>query len=60
MARAKFVRALNHLLEVNISDVFNLGNGSGYSVAEVVAAVERVTGCVVPVINGARREGDPA
>lgn len=39
---------------------FNLGNGNGYSVREVIASVERVTGRTVPVIFGERRAGDPA
>ena len=40
--------------------VCNLGSGRGYSVREVVAAVERVTGARVPCEAGARRPGDPA
>jgi UDP-glucose 4-epimerase len=39
---------------------FNLGNGHGYSVREVIASVERVTGRSVPVQFGERRPGDPA
>ncbi len=39
---------------------FNLGNGQGYSVREVIASVERVTGRSVPVKFGERRPGDPA
>jgi UDP-arabinose 4-epimerase len=39
---------------------FNLGNGRGYSVREVIASVERVTGLPVPVRFGERRPGDPA
>jgi UDP-glucose 4-epimerase len=38
--------------------VFNLGNNRGYSVREVIAGVERVTGNPVPVQNHPRREGD--
>ena len=38
---------------------FNLGTGRGHSVREVVSAVERVTGCSVPVEIGPRRPGDP-
>src|SRR5438270_5426485 len=37
----------------------NLGTGNGYSVKEVVAAVERITGRKVPTHIGARRPGDP-
>ena len=38
---------------------FNLGNGHGYSVREVIASVERITGLSVPVRIGKRRSGDP-
>ncbi|HLY34074.1 MAG TPA: UDP-glucose 4-epimerase GalE [Jatrophihabitantaceae bacterium] len=40
--------------------VVNLGSGSGYSVREVLAAVEGVTGTAVPVTEAPRRPGDPA
>ena len=39
--------------------VCNLGNGAGYSVREVLATVEEVTGLEVPVTVGPRRHGDP-
>ncbi|MFC1573355.1 UDP-glucose 4-epimerase GalE [Candidatus Eisenbacteria bacterium] len=39
---------------------FNLGNGAGYSVLDVVQAVERVAGKPVPVKDAPRRPGDPA
>ncbi|HEX3149160.1 MAG TPA: UDP-glucose 4-epimerase GalE [Gemmataceae bacterium] len=38
---------------------YNLGTGRGYSVREVIHAVEKVTGLPVPVKLGARRPGDP-
>lgn len=38
---------------------YNLGIGRGYSVREVIAAVERVTGRSIPVKMGERRAGDP-
>ena len=38
---------------------YNLGIGRGYSVREVIAAVEQVTGKKVPVKEGPRRAGDP-
>jgi UDP-arabinose 4-epimerase len=37
---------------------YNLGTGNGYSVREVISAVERVTGLKVPVIEEPRRPGD--
>ncbi len=39
---------------------YNLGNGRGHSVLEVIAAVERIGGRKVPVRMAARRPGDPA
>jgi UDP-glucose 4-epimerase len=41
-------------------DVFNLGNGNGYSVKEVIAACEKAVGAEIPYTIGPRREGDPA
>ena len=40
--------------------VFNLGNGAGFSVREVVRTARLVTGCEIPVVDAARRPGDPA
>jgi UDP-arabinose 4-epimerase len=54
------VKALRALDGGALSDVFNLGNGRGFSVREVVDAVERITGLSVPIILGDRRAGDPA
>ena len=39
--------------------IFNLGNGNGFSVREVIAAAEDVTGAEIPVEEAARRSGDP-
>ncbi len=39
---------------------YNLGIGRGYSVREVIDAVQRVTGRDVPLVYGPRRAGDPA
>ena len=52
------VRALERL-DTTLGAV-NLGSRSGYSVLEILAAVERVTGRTVPVSYGPRRDGDPA
>jgi UDP-glucose 4-epimerase len=52
--------ALEHLNSGGESDRFNLGNGEGFSVQEVITAVQQVSGRAVTVINGPRREGDPA
>jgi len=40
--------------------IYNLGNGQGFSVREVVEAVRAVTGHPIPVVAGDRRAGDPA
>lgn len=42
------------------SGAFNLGNGNGYSVREVIAAAAAATGLDIPVTYGDRRPGDPA
>ena len=39
--------------------IFNLGNGNGFSVREVIAAAERVTGRSIPAEQAPRRPGDP-
>lgn len=51
--------ALEHLKRHDRSDRFNLGNGNGYSINEVIAAVEAVTGKPIPREVQARRDGDP-
>lgn len=40
--------------------VYNLGSGHGYSVKEVIEMARAVTGHNIPVVEFARREGDPA
>ena len=52
-----------HLLALESLDehdrlVYNLGNGSGYSVREVIETARRVTGQRIPVHESARRSGD--
>jgi UDP-glucose 4-epimerase len=51
--------ALEHLRAGGASTKFNCGYGSGFSVREVVQAVERVTGRPLPVEELPRRPGDP-
>ena len=53
-----------HLLALDATQdgghrVFNLGNGSGYSVREVIDVARAVTGTAIPVEETARRAGDP-
>jgi len=57
---AAHVRALDHLTAGGDSLIANCGYGRGYSVREVLDAVERVTGATLPVRHGERRPGDPA
>jgi UDP-glucose 4-epimerase len=40
--------------------IYNIGNGQGFSVREVVESVRRVTGHPIPVVEEPRRAGDPA
>lgn len=39
---------------------YNLGNGNGYSVLQIIDSVREVTGKKIPVVEGNRRAGDPA
>jgi len=39
---------------------YNLGNGEGFSVREVIDAAQRITGVHIPTVLGPRRAGDPA
>jgi UDP-glucose 4-epimerase len=52
------VLGLKYLLNGGESNVFNLGNGNGFSVREVIDVACRVTGKEIPVIEGDRRAGD--
>jgi UDP-glucose 4-epimerase len=57
---AAHLLALEWLRDGKPSTAFNLGNGSGFSVVQVVDAVRRVTGREVTVEDAPRRAGDPA
>jgi UDP-glucose 4-epimerase len=56
---AAHLAALDYLDQGGASVTLNCGYGHGYSVREVVAAVERVAGGRLPVIESPRRAGDP-
>jgi UDP-glucose 4-epimerase len=52
--------AVDHLIAGGASAQFNLGNGNGFSVQEVIDTVQRVTGRTIAAIDAPRRAGDPA
>ena len=54
------ILALNYLREGGESNIFNLGNGQGFSVKEMIVAAEKVTGQKIKTEIGKRRAGDPA
>lgn len=54
------IAALEHLARGGKSDAFNLGNGKGFSVREIIDAARKVTGKEIPVVEKGRRAGDPA
>ena len=54
------VLGLEYLLEHQTSQIFNLGNGNGFSVKEVVDTARQVTGKEIAIEECPRRVGDPA
>jgi UDP-glucose 4-epimerase len=54
------LKAMEKLFEGSSSLRYNLGNGKGFSVKEVIAAVEKTTGKKIIISEGRRRLGDPA
>ncbi|KRA46881.1 UDP-glucose 4-epimerase GalE [Pseudoxanthomonas sp. Root630] len=52
-------RALDYMEAAPGAHAFNLGNGTGFSVMQVIRAAERVTGLPVPFERAPRRAGDP-
>lgn len=53
------IQAMEQLFEGKPSCTYNLGNGQGFSVNEVIQAAEKVTEIPVNAVNGGRRQGDP-
>jgi UDP-glucose 4-epimerase len=53
-----------HILALRALDegsrTYNLGNGQGYSVRQVIETARQITGHPIPAVNGPRRPGDPA
>jgi len=54
------ILALDYLMKGGESDVFNLGNGVGFTVKEVIDVARSVTGHAIPAEIVPRRAGDPA
>ena len=54
------ILALDYLMNGGASDVFNLGNGVGFTVNEVIDVARKVTGHPIPAEVCPRRAGDPA
>ncbi|MFP4629937.1 MAG: UDP-glucose 4-epimerase GalE [Desulfohalobiaceae bacterium] len=54
------VAALQHLEQGRGSEIFNCGYGHGYSVLDIVQAVEKIAGANLPTRQVERRPGDPA
>jgi UDP-glucose 4-epimerase len=52
--------ALQYLDAGGASDIFNLGNGTGYSVKQIVAKVSEVCGVTIPLVRGETRKGEYA
>jgi len=53
-------KALEYLQQGNPSDFFNLGTGSGFSIKELIQAVEKMTSTKIQTVVHKRRAGDPA
>ena len=54
------VAIFEHIDQTGENAIFNCGNGRGYSVREVIAAVEKEAGRRIKAVNAPRRAGDPA
>lgn len=54
------IKAIEYLRKEDTSNIFNLGNGSGFSVKEMIVAARKVTGHEIPAKICERRAGDPA
>lgn len=54
------ILAVNKLRDGAKSSIYNLGNGEGFSVKEMIEAARKVTGHPIPAVIGERRGGDPS
>ena len=53
------VLALNKIINDNSLSIYNLGNGKGYSIMEVIDTAKKVTGKEIKILKSKRRQGDP-
>ncbi|MBD2543711.1 MULTISPECIES: UDP-glucose 4-epimerase GalE [Planktothricoides] len=53
------ILGLEYLINGGNTDFFNLGNGGGFSVREVILQAEKITGKKIKVVESDRRPGDP-
>ncbi len=54
------VLTLKHISDNNVNVTYNLGNGKGFSVRQIIETAEKVTGRKIKTDTAARRPGDPA
>lgn len=54
------ILAVKYLMEGNESNIFNLGNGVGFTVKEVIETAKKATGRDIKAVMDERRAGDPA
>ena len=54
------ILAVKYLMNGGESNIFNLGNGVGFTVKEVIEVARKVTGHPIPAVVAERRAGDPA
>ena len=54
------ILAMDYLAQGNESNIFNLGNGVGFTVKEVIETARKVTGDPIKAVISPRRAGDPA
>lgn len=54
------ILALEHIMAGKGNLAVNIGNSTGYSVAQVIEAAKRITGKDIAVAKSPRRAGDPA
>ncbi len=54
------VAALEAMIDTGSSQIFNLGNGVGFSVKQIIECARKITGHAIPYVISSRRPGDPS